>query len=251
MYYDRKSKQWSDYACKEAGNTERCVKMDCHEQRTHFSLLGYFKEPNYGEWMEQLFKHEGDCVWTDEEFQFMQGARDVWPESCTQTGVVDSRGNSIYYDLKPGMYGDYDIGLYTDASCIVEYTEDQYSAADFAGFNDGQDGENYSLSFDDGLKTWNDAFDVFKQCQPCKAYMLTTIVAGLGYEANADGNRYGDNNGGRRKLQDNDDEDSEFRCHDAAGYDSVNQVIMNNLWKECHVFFASSHFVPWSLVHEI
>lgn len=201
--------------------------MDCHLSNTHFSLIGFFKEPNYGEWMEQLFKHEGDCVWTDEEFQFMQGDRDAWPEECGATGFTTSSGSTLYYDLKPAPYGSYDIGLYTDSACIEEYTGDEYTAKDVVGGDNGGDdgGDLY-----DDLATWNSAFDVFKQCQPCKAYMLTDIVAGMGYEANADGNRYGDadanNNGGRlRKLQDGEDgEDEEFRCHDAAGYDSVNQV---------------------------
>ena len=71
QYWDRKNKRWDNSACKEHGSG-RCVKMDCHEPDTHFDLLGYFKEPSYATWMEQLFKHEGMCVWTDEEYNFMQ-----------------------------------------------------------------------------------------------------------------------------------------------------------------------------------
>lgn len=166
MYYDRKSGQWSDYACYKAKNTERCVKMDCHLPTTHFKLIGYFKEPNYDEWMEQLFKHEGDCVWTDEEYQFMQGDRGSWPNACTAT--TDSQGNVIYYDLKPGPSGAYDIGLYQDAACIVEYEASSETRAAIIMMGDQQQqqqgqGENEeNMSLDEILLTWNNAFDVFK-----------------------------------------------------------------------------------------
>jgi hypothetical protein len=200
--------------------------MDCHLESTHFSLIGFFKEPNYGEWMEQLFKHEGDCVWTDDEFQFMQTEREEWPEDCTATGLTTSYGNALYYDLKPAVYGSYDIGLYTDVSCIEEYAGTDFTITEVIQAM----GDEYLINLDETLAEWNSAFDVFKQCQPCKAYMLTDIVAGMGYEANVDGTRYGDanenanNGGGRRKLEDNNEDDGDFRCHDAAGYDSVNQV---------------------------
>jgi hypothetical protein len=49
------------------GANARCAKMDCHLSDTHWSLLGFFKHKDYDDWMEQLFKHEGICVWTDEE----------------------------------------------------------------------------------------------------------------------------------------------------------------------------------------
>lgn len=303
QYYDRKSKQWSNYACQKYGNTDRCVKMDCHNPDTHFSLLGFFKEPYYDTWMEQLFKHEGDCVWTDYEYQFMQADRKIWPSYCTESGVDD-----LYFDLKPGAYGEYNIALYTDDSCIQEYTQESPSVAEVLmkyacenrnenqgdrklqqnnnknnkyyytydlmdySFCDGGGGEGdrnrwwnnhyqqakgniYQL--DEDLKKWNDAFDVFKQCQPCKAYNLTHIVAGLGYVANADGNRYGDNNnGGRRKLADDDATDdqyySEFRCYDVAGYTNVNQVSMdkNDGWdtgmflESCSQCCCSVHEIP-------
>ena len=222
MYYDRKSGQWSDYACTQESNTERCVKMDCHLPETKFSLLGFFKEPNLNDWMEQLFKHLGDCVWTDEEYQFMQNDRDAWPDECTATESYDSNGNTLYYDLKPGAYGSYDIGLYTDAACIVDYTEGLVAVPDVLADDDGDS----STTLQETLETWNAAFDVFKQCQPCKAYSLTAVVAGMGYEANANGDRYAGQDNGQRKLE---DQDEEFQCHDAAGYNNVNQVSVHIL----------------------
>jgi hypothetical protein len=70
--------------------------------------------------------------------------------------------------------------------------------------------------------------------------MLTNVVAGMGYEANLNGDRYGDdqgddqNNNGdgqngngnnqRQRGRQLEDGDSEFRCDDDAGYEDVNQV---------------------------
>jgi hypothetical protein len=201
--------------------------MDCHESNTHFSLLGFFKEPQYDEWMEQLFKHEGDCVWTDEEYKFMQSNHDIWPTGCEETIYMDS-GATIYYGLKPEEYGSMSIGLYTDDRCVYEYTGTMMTAHDVVkgmvcgGYDDDQD-DNYGniWSLEDNLQTWNDAFDVYKQCQPCKAYDLTNFVAGRGYQANATGDRY-DNN--KNQDEQDDDEDADFTCNDDAGYDNVNQV---------------------------
>jgi hypothetical protein len=66
---------------------------------------------------------------------------------------------------------------------------------------------------EDNLQTWNDAFDVYKQCQPCKAYDLTNFVAGRGYQANAAGDRYEGNyygNGSNNNQDEDDDEDADF-----------------------------------------
>lgn len=274
-YYDRHSKRWSDKACKD-GDATRCVKMDCHLPDTHFTLLGFFKEPNYGEWMEQLFKHEGDCVWTDDEYRFMQQNREAWPNGCTPTIYTDPHNHTIYFDVKPAKYGSMNIGLYIDELCIHDYkgsmTAEQVLQGMYCGGyldrdRDDEDGDNggerddgneeeyykryikaykqlttrcdmcggsacYKLvkyfnsskvdyfqdylehsndtdwhpedfeskstvwSLKSDLKNWNAAFDVFKQCLPCKAFALTEIVAVMGYEANADGDRYDDGPGG-------------------------------------------------------
>lgn len=267
MYYDRKNDVWDNRACKAAGENHRCVKMDCHLSNTKFSLLGFFKEPNYNDWMEQLFKHEGDCVWTDEEYGFMQGSREVWPQGCTDSGLTALEGEetvSIYYDIAPSRYGEFEIGLYTEASCVVKYSGSlsateamrRLVCGDVDGGRRLEDGDpclagksNYNDAIqvlkqqgyykdEDGdgnhdnrgdiwelaskLEEWNAGFDVWKQCQPCKTYDLTNIVAGTDYDSNSDGLRYNWTsaamNGGEA------DGDDPFECNDAAGYDNVNQV---------------------------
>ena len=111
-YYDRNTGRYSYSACKqrdEENSSDRCVKMDCHEPDTHYSLLGFFKEPYYDEWMEQLFKHEGDCLWSDDECNFMQKNRDYWPTGCTisntEATLHTGKTGYLYYDLKPLPYG--------------------------------------------------------------------------------------------------------------------------------------------------
>jgi hypothetical protein len=157
--------------------------MDCHLPNTHFTLLGFFKEIKYDEWMEQLFKHEGDCLWTDEEFQFMQDNREVWPQECTWTGLNSSDYNSpgIYYDIKPSQYGRMDIGLYTDGICIQDYTGDEFTVegvmrmvVSAAYGEDQQDNQQDDRDQNKGnltelvdyISQWNDAFDVYKVFDP-------------------------------------------------------------------------------------
>jgi hypothetical protein len=256
MYYDRKTKSWDDYACQGNGGT-RCVKMDCHEPNTNFKLLGYFKEPKYSQWFEQLFKHQGDCVWGDNEYKFMQRYRQSWPHYCTKSATTydDQSGgtNYLYYDTKPGPYGTMDIGLYTDSRCVVEYagsisaetvlnkafngqTDDaQY---DYGGDEDITGGSTYGLEED--LKAWNEAFGVFKTCLPCKSFDMNTLA--IGYRDQVSGNntlRYGfwedynDDGGGDQNQQYIADEG--FRCRDDAGYQDVNQ---------CMKFASHTNMVP-------
>jgi hypothetical protein len=117
MYYPLKKNNCKNDAC-QPSDTDRCVRMDCHETTTGFSLLGVFKEPDYGTFLEQLFKYEGGCLWTDDEYKFMQYNRDAWPQECTQSD------DYLYYDTKPGVGGTMDIGLYQDAQCRCDYTGD-------------------------------------------------------------------------------------------------------------------------------
>ena len=77
------------------------------------------------------------------------------------------------------------------------------------------------------LATWNSAFDVFKYCQPCKAYDLVSIVAGSDAERNGTGSRYG-NMKYDQQIQKRDDDgnnDEGFICVDAANYNDVNQCM--------------------------
>lgn len=210
QFYDRRAQKWDDTSCV-AGNG-RCAKMDCHLKNTHFKLLGFFKEPNYHEWMEQLFKHQGVCLWNDGEYSFMDTDRYLWPCYCTSTGQMDEDGNLLYYDTKPMAEGRIGLGLYTDSRCKYDYT----GTLDMMEILEkGADKNDYGsvAQLKKGLEEWNDAFDVFKVCQPCKAY-------NLGY--NKDLNK---GNGNRQGGNDDDGNASPFSCYDDADYVNVNQCM--------------------------
>jgi hypothetical protein len=65
--------------------TRRCTKLDCHELRTQFKLVGIFQETDgYTDFGEQLFKHEAYCLWDSDTYQSMQQMLGRFPEKCTQ-----------------------------------------------------------------------------------------------------------------------------------------------------------------------
>lgn len=206
QFYDRHEQVWDTSSCHDGS---RCAKMDCHLKSTNWELLGFFKEPNYHEWMEQLFKHQGVCLWTDEEYNFMENDRNLWPCSCTSTGVTDENGDILYYDTKPMAEARIGLGLYTDNRCRYDYTGDMDTSDVLSQAQSNGNNDYGSIAdLEQSLHTWNDAFDVYKVCQPCKAY-------DLGYNEDAKDRQGG---GG-------DDDDEPFTCYDDAGYVDVNQCM--------------------------
>ena len=178
---------------------------------SNFKLLGFFKEPNYHEWMEQLFKHQGVCLWTDSEYYFMQTDRYLWPCYCTTTNIQDEDGNTLYYDTKPMPEGRIGLGLYTDWRCKDDYLGDM-EVADVLKNVEGDNNNEYGSVYDleQSLSKWNDAFDVYKVCQPCKAY-------DLGYNP--------DLSSGSSRQGGDDDNGEVFDCFDDADYVNVNQCM--------------------------
>lgn len=204
QFYDRHEQRWDDTSC--VANSGRCAKMDCHLKSTHFKLLGFFKEPNFHEWMEQLFKHQGVCLWTNDEYEFMDNDRDLWPCDCIETGMTDEHGNALYYDAKPMIEGRLGVGLYTDERCRYDYTGKMDTSEVIS-----QVGGDIS-DLEQSLSNWNDAFDVYKVCQPCKAY-------NLGYNSDLNEGK-GDREGG-----DQENGGDAFDCYDDADYVNVNQCM--------------------------
>ncbi len=139
--------------------------MHCHLTNTNWEMLGVFKINDISEnngWMEQLFKHEGVCVWGDDTYQFASQMREHLPSQCKQVNVVDpSTGNKLYYDVSPGPNATLGLGLYTDNQCSLDYrggaTLDVYEIVGASETNFNQ--------FNKDLDTW-------KICQPCIAYSV-------------------------------------------------------------------------------
>lgn len=251
QFWDASTKKWDTTTCDNTsrankGSSGRCAKMDCHLEDTHWSLLGFFKHKGYDDWMEQLFKHEGICVWSDDEYSFMKNARNAWPQGCMLSGTVTDSGSAIYYDLKPVHGGGITLGLYTDTRCIKEYQSegknDPINAENVIGNllanggsndhsgdnNNNNNGGSYS-TLSESLQAWDDAFSIWKQCQPCVAYDRNN------YGYNVDDDNYRGSSYGTYRYGYDDDYSwnyyyskkyggADYDCYDDAGYTNVNQV---------------------------
>lgn len=203
--------------------------MDCHLEGTNFSLLGLFKHRSYDDWMEQLFKHEGFCVWNQGQYNFMSNARKTWPQGCEAYQMDD--GSYIYYDLKPISGGGMRIGLYTETTCMEEYTG-SVTAEDLlgnvlveGGSGDGSqeeanDDDYYTTSsLAESYNTWDNIMSTWKICHPCVAYDLNNV----GYNGGTQGSSYNTYTYGYDDDGHN-YEQSDFDCYDDADYTNVNQV---------------------------
>lgn len=216
QFYDIESNSWDDSACELSGG-ERCAKMDCHEANTNWQLLGFFKQPYYAsEWFEQLFKHQGYCLWNSDTYSFMQTNYAAWPEYCTDTGLTVDNGEGeqvqLYVDLMPGI--NMQLGLYTDSICKTEFTG-AASLSDTDAYDSALKNAGY-LTRDTDLTKWNNALNVYKYCQPCRTFDLKNTG-------------YSKNNNDRRRVQDEnnyyDPNNGLFACTDDAGYTNVNQCM--------------------------
>ncbi|CAB9504054.1 expressed unknown protein [Seminavis robusta] len=244
QYYDKDTGEWNDTPCSIVEDS-RCAKMDCHEDGTHWSLLGMFKHQSLDDWMEQLFKHEGMCVWTEDEYDFMSDAREAWPQGCVATGAASTSGDAIYYSTKPIAGGKITIGLYTDTRCIEEYVstgdDDPITVENVVGnvLGEGGSGDNNNNNnngggdetFASALEQWDYSLETFRICQPCVAY----DVHNYGYNLDDDENR-GENYGTYRYGYDDDyrynyyygngnAQGEDFDCYDDADYTNVNQCM--------------------------
>jgi hypothetical protein len=205
--------------------------MDCHlSNTTTWKLMGVFKEASYfgnDAFFEQLFKHEGVCVWNNDDlYEFMSESRSsAWTQGCVSTGVkgnayyFDSTSSSsssssgssyLYIDLKPTWNGNMTYGLYTDEYCKTEYEGLDVDVERVA--------RNMGLLYGNTLSTWNDALEIFKVCQPCRAYNLENNFD-MGYDGDGDRRLAGD------YSYYDDVNAGYFQCRDDAGYTNVNQCM--------------------------
>lgn len=182
-----------------------------------WELMGYFKEPEYTEWFEQLFKHQGYCVWQGDEYEFMYENYGAWPEGCQATETYLSDGTVLYYDTKAEANATMTYGLYTDARCSIDYKGDEITMQQALLQGDGGD-DLLSVNY---LEYWNEAMEIYRVCQPCRAYALNEGYGGQ--------NRRRQLKEGliqkSRQLEDNDPNNGLFQCDDAAGYTNVNQCM--------------------------
>jgi hypothetical protein len=197
--------------------------MDCHEPNSHFKLVGVFKETNgFYDWGEQLFKHEGYCVWNDEDtYEFMTGRLESWPSQCTQLRLPDSNGDTLYLHMLPLGEGNLTMGVFADSSCtqvsstttfydyVVMYYSSYYYGSDY--------GTAQAEVWEEYIEQWNEAMSTWKICQPCRAYSTSQNYD----NDNHDDHRFLENN---ENDGEGDEEQWGYNCYDDAGYTNVNQV---------------------------
>ena len=229
QYLNANTGEWVE-VCDLKNDAQRCMKMDCHEPDTHFTHIGTYKLlQEEGDFFDQLFKHEGYCIWDDDQYEFMKDAKDMWPDGCTRAdNVFDPEGNKVYYDMKPIAYGNLTVGLYSDASCISSLSDDEsnYIWDNFMGAagDEGDESDMYYLY--SNILTWQKAMQLFHVCQPCIAYNLPNVAETYtSSKTSSRRNRRLDNDGEVNDL----DGDDPFYCYDAAGYQNVNQVCTNRI----------------------
>lgn len=210
--------------------------MDCHEADTHFTLLGIYKfAQNDENWMDQLFKHEGYCLWNNKLYNFMSKWTESWPLYCSNSYVKDSDGNIIYYDIKPEDDGSATIGLYSDSSCLQEKQADVQTVLGQIAANGGTNLVGLYRNMD----KWDEGLGQFKICQPCISYNLRLMLAIYNRTSGDDV---------RRSLEEGDDDDDDavdddneynpYYCADDAGYENVNQV--REMCRFLYLFFYPS-----------
>lgn len=199
--------------------------MDCHLPNTHFRLVGVFVETEgMYDWAEQLFKHEGYCVWNDDDkYDLMQNHLGDWPSYCIQLTYPDSNGNTLYWHTLPQAEGNVTMGIFTDSSCTqVSETTTFYDYVEIYYYNyygSSDYGAEQAAYWEYGITMWNEYMNEYKVCQPCRAYSR--------YK-NTDNDNSGD------RLLENNDNDGEgdeeqwgYNCYDDAGYTNCNQVSMS------------------------
>jgi hypothetical protein len=131
------------------------------------------------QWMEQLFKHEGVCVWSDDEYNIAQNSREmVNANNCNAAGY-DANSNVLYGGVGPLPGGNIGVTLFSDATCNVLYTGTTTIDSLCAGTcsSNNNNNKNRDLKNENGVcgyycaaNSFNDAMNVWKQCQPCTAY---------------------------------------------------------------------------------
>lgn len=239
QFYDWKTDTWDKSTCR----TSRCAKMDCHARGSHWQLVGVFKETDgLTDWAEQLFKHEGYCLWdADKEgggsndrnqnknnddgsgdYDFMSARREKWVSSCSMLYMKDLYGKAVYRDTRPLAGGNMTDALYYDDKCSqrAAMSWPEYIIAWFTYYySNAENGRLVAQSWMASTQRWNELMTDYKICQPCRAYnkVVTSSDEGQGGGGGGGGHRFLNNDG------EGEEEQWGYNCNDDAGYLNCNQ----------------------------
>ena len=192
--------------------------MDCHDPDTEtWTLVGIYKEPYFAtQWFEQLFKHHSYCLWSDNQYSFMQTYRETWPETCTQTKVYTKDHYNLYIAMKPENNANLAFGLYYDNRCRFEYAGTDVDVSSVL--------KSLGYLYGSNLHSFNSNMEIYKVCQPCRCYRLSSSK----YSYSAYNDRNQDHQGvgsGRWYNSSSDPNAGYFMCSDDADHTNVNQCM--------------------------
>jgi len=155
--------------------------LDCHKPDTDWVLLGVYRQEFY-QFIEQISKH----LWAIDEYEYvvaLAGLAYMTDYDCFYVGN-DSSGNNIYAGVAPQPLGGYQMGLYTDAQCLVLDESSGMTYDDFGlqndidlGSKDATDDDSYSWAYDwwyDSqeytLTQLNEVYEEYMYCTSCIDY---------------------------------------------------------------------------------
>jgi len=155
--------------------------LDCHKPDTDWVLLGVYRQEFY-QFIEQISKH----LWAIDEYEYvvaLAGLAYMTDYDCFYVGN-DSSGNVLYAGVAPQSLGGYQMGLYTDAQCIVPdgasgMTYDDFGLQNdvYLGSKDATDDDSYSWAYDWWYDTQeytltqlNGVYEQYMYCTSCIDY---------------------------------------------------------------------------------
>ena len=186
----------------------------------NFRLLGYYKQYNAYDFMEQLVEHHGSCTWTNTQNSLMSNTYKLWPNGCSYTGITTNVSIDLYIDLRPQLHGRMEVGLYEDSDCLSTYHGSDYtlaqvwqSYAENYGANQNHyygNGNDLNVEFgtEEYVNEWNKAMTTYQYCQPCKVSNVYSYI-------------HGDRRRERHRFLE--DQEKQFQCQDSSGEVNLNQ----------------------------
>jgi len=196
--------------------------------RTKWKLIGVFKETDgFEDFAEQLFKHQGYCVWDSDTYEAMQEFRENMVSGCRAIGTyIYGSYQYVYLDVKPLAEGNITHALYEDDQCTQESetTFKQFLISYYSYYyGDSSTGYEAYETTESNFASWNTGMMDYKVCQPCRAYDIGW------YDNDENGSK--DSHDSKDRFLGGDENDGEgdyepygHDCNDDAGYLNCNQV---------------------------
>lgn len=151
--------------------------LDCHTANTNWELLGIYRQEFY-EFFEQVTKH----LWYYNDYEYIvayTGLSYLNDGECSMVGS-DYYGQDVYAAPRPLQGGSFEMGLYSDMQCLVNYegekNYDEFLGNYYANAEEWGDDDYYkranaqSRTKEYTMTLFNEVFEEFKYCTLCIDY---------------------------------------------------------------------------------